>query len=84
MLTMGGIIIKLLIGAIIVGGACVWFFTWLNTKDSRLDHRSYDEDFQAGDMFHEYKVHQRQPEDDIDPAAELQDYQVKHKPSKDK
>jgi hypothetical protein len=82
MLTVGGIIIKLLIGAIVLGAVGVWFFTWLNTKDSRLDHRSYDDDFQAGDMFHDYKVHGRQPEDNVDPAAELRDYQVKHTPTK--
>lgn len=84
MLTVGGIIIKLLVGAIVVGAVCIWFFTWLNTKDSKLDHRSYDDDFHAGDMFHDYKVQQPHPDDDINPAEELREYQVKRQPQKTK
>lgn len=64
----------LLWACLLAGAAVIAFFIWLNTRDSKIDDKQYDPQFDPGHAVRMNAFRGTMPDDKIDPAKALRAY----------
>ena len=69
-----GVVVWSFILAAVVLGLCAGGFIWLNRKDSTVDTKAYDEEYDPGQVVSSYKVEKPSRDETIDFKRALKSY----------